>query len=359
MVNFFEIDFLQTGNKSSGDAIALRYSEGDDIAYIHVIDGGYRNDGPRLAAHIREYYENDPLIDHVVLTHPDGDHAAGLKTILEDFEIGELWMNRPWNHIADLLPRFNYEYTEAGLIQRLKKDFPYTAELEAIADEKEILINDAFQGDRIGAFTVLGPSGNRYLDLIVKSEKTPEPEREAKIAGKVFEKIVTTLKQVTALWGEENLKGEIEGTSCENEMSVVQFAELSGEKILLTGDAGVETLEEAYQFAAQLGVALPGIDRFQVPHHGSRRNLSPGILDKWLGEKLDEKTDDTTFTAIVSANKNDEDHPRKAIVRALIHRGAKVITTKDFGAIRTQKNAPDREGWKTVTPLEYPEDTED
>lgn len=357
MAKFFEIDFLEAGNSGNGDAIALRYRDDNDVDWIHVVDGGYTDDGEKIEEHINRYYDQPSLIDHVVLTHPDGDHAAGLKKVLDSFTVGALWMNRPWAHVDELLPRFDYEYTRDGLISRLKRDFPHTAALEEIANEQGIQIYDAFQGSRVGEFTILAPSQSRYIDLIVDSEKTPEPEREASFAGRMFERAVSLVRKVVALWGEENLKGESEGTSRENEASIIQFAELCGEKILLTGDAGVEALEEAYQYAQSIAVSLPGIDRFQVPHHGSRRNLSSDILDKWLGPKHAFPPSSPTFTAIVSVNSNDSEHPRKATVRAMVHRGGKVIRTN--GTIRTQMNAPAREGWSSVTPIPYPEDMEE
>ena len=354
-MQFYEIDFLEAGEKGSGDAIAIRYREDDGTDYVHVVDGGYTDDGQKLVDHIRKYYDDPSIIDHVVLTHPDGDHAAGLKTVLEEFVIGALWMNRPWNHVQELTPLFEYEYTEDGLIQRLKKDFPNTAELEEIAMEKGIQINDAFQG-KIGAFEVLAPSKDRYIELVVDSEKTPEAERKAKMEGSLFERVVTFVQKIAASWGEENLKGESDGTSSENEMSVVQIAELCNEKILLTGDAGIEALQEAYDNAALLGYSLPGVNRFQVPHHGSRRNLSSTVLDNWLGQKLPQQTDSPSYSAIISANQNDDDHPKKAVVRALHHRGAKVVQTK--GILFCYKNAPER-GWSSAVPLEYPTDMEE
>ena len=69
-------------------------------------------------------------------------------------------------------------------------------------------------------------------------------------------------------------------------MSVVQYATLCDEKILLAGDAGREGLSEAADSAPFIGLRLPGIDRFHVPHHGSRRNVSTEVLDRWLGPRL-------------------------------------------------------------------------
>lgn len=358
MTKFFEIDFLEAGEKGSGDAITLRYRDEADEDFIHVVDGGYTADGDKIVEHIRTYYGNVDYIDRVVLTHPDADHAAGLKKVLEEFNVGELWMNRPWNHIEALQPLFDYEYTEDGLIQRLKRDFPFTAELESIAEEKGIVIRDAFQGSQIGVFTILAPSMERYIELIVESEKTPEAERAATIAGKIFESVVSTVKRVAAIWGAENLKGESDGTSRENESSIVQFADLCDQKILLTGDGGIEALEEAYQYAIRKGIVLPGIDVFDVPHHGSRRNVSSDVLDKILGPKLLAPSESPNVTAVVSANRNDENHPKNATVRALHHRGAQVLRTN--GTIQVYGGTvPHREGWGPAQVLGYPTDMEE
>ena len=355
MTDYFELDFIEAGEKGSGDAICIRYSI-SGVVYIHVVDGGYANDGSKIVKHIRNYYNEEKRIDSVVLTHPDGDHASGLKQVLEEFDVGSLWMNRPWEHLEQLMPRFDYNYTERGLRQRLRNDFPHTADLEDIALERGIKIRNAFQGDRIGTFTVLAPTMNRYLDLVVESEKTPEPERKATIEGTVYERSVAVVKSILSVWGQESLKGATDGTSSENESSIIQFTELCDERILLTGDAGINALDEAYRYAIQCGVKLPGIDRFHVPHHGSRRNVSSEILDNWLGPKLQEGSPGDKFTAIISANRNDNEHPKKAVVRALIHRGAKVVQTNDITC--SHKNGADR-GWSVATPLTYPTDMEE
>lgn len=103
-------------------------------------------------------------------------------------------------------------------------------------------------------------------------------------------------------------------TSAENEMSLVQLATIAGERILLIGDAGRGALTEAGACATALGLGLQGVNRFQVPHHGSRRTNSSAVLDLWLGPKLRNQPakGQGTFTAVVREAKMDEDHPRKS-----------------------------------------------
>lgn len=362
-MDFYEIDFVKAGENSSGDAIALRYQIQGGSMQIHAVDGGYADDGQKLVDHITRWYGNPYRIDNVVSTHPDRDHAGGISTILDSYEVGALWMNRPWVHIDALMPRFEYQYTRDGLMQRLKRDFPNTAALEKQALELGIPIYDAFQGQMIGAFLVMSPSYDFYLDMIVASEKTPEPEREASILGRAYQQVREAFRTVGALWGVENLKGDITGTSAENETSIVQYGVLNGERILLTGDAGIRALEHAHGYALAVGISLPGIDKFQVPHHGARRNLSSDILDKWLGARLPNRPVGGAqggISAVISAHENDQDHPKDSVVRALWHRGAHVSSTQGTAFVYWKAN---HQGWRPGTGpsqgLDYPDFTDE
>ena len=348
MAEFIELDFIEAGDKGSGDAIAVRHQRGV-YDWVYIVDGGYTDDGQKLLEHVRQFYDNPGYIDHVVLTHSDTDHASGLETVLNDYRVESLWMNRPWKHVDELMPRFKHYQNRDRLIARLKRDFPKVAELEEIAAKKGIAIEDAFCGTTIGVFTVLSPLKSTYLDLIVESEKTPVPA--AKAMAKLEEGVSA------AAWGEENLKGDTEGTSEENETSVVQFAEVCGKRMLLTGDAGVRALGEGHDAAVALGKSTLPLDWFQVPHHGSRRNLSSDLLDTWLGDKLPSVAESPATLAVVSANRNDKEHPKKAVVRAMIHRGRKVVQTK--GTLHVFSDGAPTRGWTAAVPLDYPMDQED
>lgn len=358
MSDYFEIDFLNVEAKSSGDAICVRYELGGET-FVHVVDGGYQSTGDSVANHIKKYYDVSYL-DHVVATHNDGDHAVGLQKVLEEFEVGALWMLRPWHYADELLPRFkNYQNVD-NLRAALKKAYPNLAELEKIAHRKGIPINEPFQGASIEAFTVMAPTKTRFLDLVLASNKTPEARSETTILGRAFDAATMMIKEVAALvkaaWGDEYFPaGE---TSEENEMSVVQYALLNGEKILLTGDTGRAGLQEVIDYAPFVGLALPGVDRFQVPHHGGRHNVNSELLDQLLGPKLESQSSSTKFTAVVSCSEEDANHPRKSVVRAMHHRGAKVLTTEGVSIRTYSGDVPDR-GWGPATPVPYPDEQED
>ena len=348
MPDFIEIDFFEAGERGSGDAITIRRRTGW-FDTIHVVDGGYAGDGRRIVDHIRDYYDNPHYLDHVVLTHSDEDHASGLATVLQSFPVTCLWMNRPWAHVAQLMPLFRNYQDPQRLAAALKRAFPKVAELEAIAAQRGIPIRRAFRGDVIGDFVVLSPSPATYLELVAESAKTPAE----------VDWLAALVPDSLSLrgWGQENLKGATEGTTPDNETSVVQYANVCGARVLLTGDAGVRALSEARAAAATMNLRPYPLDWFQAPHHGSRRNVSTPVLDAWLGTGQLSPVPRPAYTAVVSANRHDADHPKKAVVRALIHRGRNVLQPQGVLCMRSA-GAPDR-GWGAAVPLAYPQDQED
>jgi beta-lactamase superfamily II metal-dependent hydrolase len=356
MADYIEIDFLGVETAKSGDAIALRYSIGG-IPSIHVVDGGYLETGKQIVEHLSSYYSTD-RIDHLVLTHPDQDHANGLRIVIEQCKVGTLWMNRPWIYAEELLERFPTYTSVTALRNELRSVYGASAALEELAIEKGIAIKAPFQGELIGQFRVLTPTKERFLDLVVQSSKTPKAASEgllAEVTGGLLKAFKAAANLVKSAWGQEYFPAE--GTSSENEMSVVQHISVSNRSFLLTGDTGRDGLTDSANFAEYIGIDLPGVFAFQVPHHGGRHNVSTETLDRWLGARLEQPPTTTNWNAVCSSAKADEDHPRKSVVRAMLHRGAHFAATEG----RTVRIAIgiDREGWKEIPQSNYPEEQEE
>lgn len=354
-----EIDFLAVGDgERSGDAIALRYGNGGAHT-IHVIDGGDIDAGERMVGHIRAYYGNPGYIDAVVCTHGDDDHSSGLRRVIEAFDVGGIWMNRPWLYVWEIVHLFDDgRLTPESLERRLREAYPILDEIESMAAERGIPVHEAFQGTNVGAFTILAPSRERYLELIPQFSRAPEQARYSGAGGLGVSGILAQTKQavravaewIAEEWGIETLEEEVE-TSASNESSVVQLAELDGNRVLLTGDAGVVSLHEAADYAELIGHRLPGVRFIQVPHHGSRHNVNPSSLNRWVGDPVGQGETRGT-SAHVSAGKESETHPRKKVVNAFMRRGAKVYSTKGQSLRHCHDMLP-REGWSPVTPHDF------
>jgi hypothetical protein len=357
MGDFFEVDFLQVNSARSGDAIAIRYQFGQ-YRSVHVVDGGYTSTAPVLASHIRNRFGTNK-INHMVVTHPDQDHAEGLATLAEIMDVDYIWMLRPWIYSPFLLPYFARYSSAENLTERLRECFPYIDALEKVAIRRGIEIKEPFQGEQIGAFKVLAPSPARYFQLVINSDKTPQPTPKMGILAGLFDIARPVIKFIKAGWGSEKFSAE--ETSTENEMSVIQYANFNGRSVVLTGDAGRDGMHEAADYAPQAGLFLPGVSEFQTPHHGGRRNVNTHVLDRWLGPVLPQLLPEGSerFRAIICASKEDADHPRKAVRRGLLHRGAKILTTEDHHIWISGGDVPARPDYHPLPNSPYPDEQED
>lgn len=360
----YEIDFLPVGNGDrSGDAIAARWGTPGNYQVL-VYDGGTAESGEALVKHVREHYQTD-RVDFVVSSHPDNDHASGLSVVLEELEVGELWMHQPWKYSPAIRNYFqDGRLTDESLAERLKAKMKAAYALEKLANEKGIPIREPFQGSAIGPFTVLSPNSDWYVhELIPAFEKSPNQKASKGSATDALATLVEALRKAGAWiaesWGMESLREDVE-TTAENESSVILFADFEGRGVLLTGDAGIQALHRAADYAQLYSVDLPSSLRFvQVPHHGSRHNVSTSVLDRILGPRKAANDGEFTKTAFVSAGKDSSTHPRRMVTNAFIRRGANTIATKGWkvwhhhsmpqrgwGAAPTTPFSPQVESWE-------------
>lgn len=359
----YEIDFLPVGKgERSGDAICIRYGVSGNYK-VMVYDGGTKESGESLVKHIREHYDTDH-VDYVVCSHPDADHASGLSVVLENLTVGELWMHRPWEHSEAIRQYFkDGRITDRSLAERLKDKMSAAYALEELALAKGIPLYEPFQGDQIGAFHVTSPEKNWYVHTLIPDfAKSPERSIASSFTeSSIFKTLLTSAREIAAgvaeSWGLETLRENV-STSAENESSVVLVGEIAEHKILLTGDAGVQALEATANYAEDRGVSLPESVKFiQVPHHGSRNNVSPSILDRLVGPRAYSPVTTVRMTAFASAAQGSETHPRKMVVNGFLRRGADVIATQGR-AICFPHNMPGRSGWGPVKSLPFSEEVE-
>ena len=345
----YEIDFLPVG-EGSGDAIVIRYGDDEGGYSLHVVDGGRTATADTIATHIDKYYPGYH-IDHMVLSHADDDHATGLIGVLEKFKVHHLWMNRPWLYADQIIENFHGNWTLQGLIDDIKERHPYLVDLERIANMKGTVIHEVFQGDRIGQFTVLAPSRERYINSIHEFSKTPTSyATEASGLGGMWNAVKAAAQKLFENWDIETL-AENTQTSASNESCVVQYAVLNGKGVLLTADVGPIGLAEAGKYGALLGLNRPKF--VQVPHHGSRHNVTPSVLDMWLGPKVKQGTEVGTAYCSVGANK--DDYPRAQVTNAFIRRGFKVYSTRSKSL---SHSAGGGHGWVPATPEEFQTEVE-
>jgi len=350
----YEIDFLSVGEgEKSGDAIALRFGNlrgQRSEQRIVVIDGGFKQSGEELVKHINKYY-GASYVDIVISTHPDADHASGLEVVLEQLGVRSLWMHRPWLHTRDMAELFKGgRVTDRSVSEYLRRSLDSAHGLEQQAIAKGIPIVEPFAGqvDESGCVVALGPSREYYESLLPGFRGAPEPKAPGLLA-KAGAGIREAVERIAESWNFETLDDSGE-TSPENNSSAIVYLAFDGRSALFTADAGIPALTLAADWAVRAGIDLSQTTFIQVPHHGSRRNVGPTILDRLVGPKR--PGEQTVKSAFVSVAKDgDSKHPSKKVTNAFSRRGAPVHATQGSSKLH-HRDAPDR-GWVTSTPLPF------
>jgi len=360
----YEIDFLPIGDKSSGgDAICIRFGDlhGDrSQQYVMVVDGGYQENGDDIVNHIAKFYGTNK-IDLVLCTHADQDHIGGLATVLEKMDVKELALHTPWvdsNEIFKFIE--DGRRTEEGTRTNLMKALSTAKDLADFAEANETMVWQPFAGTKVEpinnyAITVLGPS-EEYHRLLMANyleghSKVDETSRLAAFLDRTLIKFIEESMDLETLTNPAE-----DATTPMNNSSAILHLNFGGKIVILTGDAGVPALDKALDYADEEGISYFQPSFTQIPHHGSKRNVGPTLLNRLFGEPGQEKT----RTAFVSAPKEGQPkHPSNKVLNAFKRRGCGCHSTdKGYGKYH-YSHAPDRDGWSTCEPLPFLEEVEE
>lgn len=306
-----DVDILPASSeKSGGDSVLIRigtfdYSSSKNDQKVILIDGGYQENADRIFDHLKYNYQTD-TIDLAIITHPDHDHISGFKKLLDNglVKVKKTMIHDPWNHAQHI-----FKKTQDGrrTVTSISNKFEET--LKCLSDTL-----DDIGGKNTEPFGykfleeygihILGPSKEYYRDLLYQF---PSMEGEnsggSSFGSDVYEEGKSSYN--------ENVRHFLDNphTSPKNSTSTIIL--LSDEKnkpfALFTGDAGVEAIEKALDAADNEGIEYKGVNLFQIPHHGSIKNLSEKIINRISPKR-----------AYVSAPHNSEKHPSKLLINFFI-----------------------------------------
>jgi beta-lactamase superfamily II metal-dependent hydrolase len=377
----FEVDFLpvEAGEKS-GDAIAMKIWN-DRVWWVIVIDGGYTDDGDALVDHINRYYGTN-RVNLAISTHPDADHASGLIRVVEQMDVEVLWMHQPWNRVST-----------SHLQSRLRRDLDAAKALETAAQKKGIPIIEPFSNAKYENLVyAIGPTESFYRKQLADFDCMPESENAFSWVGQpppgalrslnlaayrslsgVGQPPPTTLGALARIaaaaaappsawgslsgltsrqedWNTETLDDDCD-TSAENNTSVILAINLAGNENgwgMFTGDAGEPGLMSALDWLDATNFKTSRFAFVQIPHHGSEHNISPAVLNRWLG--MPQLFDIKTRTAYVSSARKAPKHPSEKVMNAFRRRGAWPYATEGVSICHSSPDAPNRDGWSSLNP---------
>jgi hypothetical protein len=272
--------------------------------------------------------------------------------VVNELYVGELWIHQP------TVDRINYLVAAATArsegrkerLQRLTRSLSDVDDLVSLATRRGVLVREPFTGvaSADGRFWVAGPSKSYYDGLV---EDFRSYERTGGFLAKVWE----FARRVSETLFHETLDEESE-TSPENNSSAITILEVDGRASIFTGDAGADALHGAADTLASAGFDWSTVRFMQVPHHGSQRNVTPSVLERYLGKAVQYEMTKTAFVSCAPDGK--PKHPNSKVVNAFIRRGADVFETAGQGKWHSH-DGPTRSGWGPATPLSFSDEVEE
>jgi beta-lactamase superfamily II metal-dependent hydrolase len=224
-------------------------------------------------------------------------------------------------------------------------------ELVAIASARGVGVRQPFAGEVAlgGSVTVVGPSEPYYIQML--QEQTSKIAALSLALARAKARVIAKARQVLQEEPAETLVDDEGGTTPRNNSSAILSLASDGERMLFTGDAGVPALTQALDFIDANGLATLPLRFLDVPHHGSRHNVSAGLLNRILSPAA---RGSGTTTAFISSSDKDEHHPSPKVTNALGRRACAVFTTEDYAVINHHSpDAPPRPDYVPLTPTPW------
>lgn len=337
----FLIDFIYVGD---GDAIIIWAREPNVADYVFFLDGGNAGCGQGVVDHYKKWIEPNLQQQRTIgfiNSHPHEDHIDGLLEIVE--KIGETMSFAIYNDPVECITKEHkdrlYRDYMKGVdpdITHLYKEFEQVEKLNGFCRKYNLKRYNAYSNINFwnGQFQILMPSEDFYVNHVQYFAD------EELLKAKDF-----SVKAGPIDISQDDIKpceivDESDDTTPENLTStVIQLTDSKGKKYILTADAGVASFDYMESYFDPTNVEM-----VQLPHHGSRRNVSA----RWI-----KKFQPASF--MVSAEGNNK-HPRRAVVNCIKRNlpNCKVYSTHlNRAGLRytTNKNVFPTTGWEPANPI--------
>lgn len=351
----YELGFIGIP-QASGDAdtVCMRfYNEQLQRFAVGAYDGGIKQYGKALVKHMRQYYFPEspkgvkPQVDFVICSHPDMDHVSGLCELFDHFQVKALYANRPWLYIDEIFDNVaDNRYKKKNLEDHLREKNSFLDDLEKCALKVGTKIYNCFKGVKIcDHLEILSPDKDFYLELLIEYDKAPALADNV-LRQDVFPVAKNMLHRTTETWTEELLWENVT-TSTENESSIIILGNMEEERFLLTGDAGIYALQHAFNAMKSRGLNPTSINVYQIPHYGGCRNVSPSILNEFVGSIQYENCPPIPNKQTIGSVGGDSGLPHGMVTDDFIRRGIATFKTDGLPIQHLNAYTPicPHEGW--------------
>jgi hypothetical protein len=249
--------------------------------------------------------------------------------VVRNIMVGQVWMHDPSRHFDFRNVRWRWRNSYSTAARKIERSMQDCSNFLDLLDRMRIPWREPFAGQMAGLFQVLGPTQRYYEELLRQFEKLDGVFVEDERADEpVYFSQLKESVNPDAVIDEDN------ETSAENNSSVLSQIVYKDSVLLFTGDAGVPALERAI-----IPYGIRNVKWLDIPHHGSKHNVSSGMLNRLMPD-----------VAYFSA-KGTRKHPSVAVINALKRRGCTCYSTHKSGGLLYPIGIGLRQGWVPAEPL--------
>lgn len=280
-----QVYFIDVGQ---GDCIYIEFPDGDDM----LIDcGSSRGSSEDKALAEIDRFNDDNVINHLMLTHTDSDHVSYLDAVIEEYEVKNIYM--PYVRAESSKEQYNLQLNALD-----------PAKLEMF-DDPDVVSSDVYAEFFIAALSE--PNCNIYLN-VDKNEYT----------NSVVIIDEDDLYRLTFYCPTQDYYAKTKLNTAEriNAVSPVGILEYNGRKIVFTGDSNSKNEPIVSE---RLGYI--DCDVLKVAHHGSETSSLDVFLDAVNCEY-----------AIISCG-GGYGHPTEATLNRLVARDMIIYRTDNNGTV--------------------------
>lgn len=275
-----------------GDSLWIEYGDAKEPCRV-LVDGGPGFTYEALRWRILSLPQSARHFELLIVTHIDGDHIEGIIKLLQDETLGctidDIWFN-DWKQIEHLpghkdlepiLGPLQGEFLGALISQRTHQTWngPWDGGLISVPSTGNLPNHVLPGGLRL---TLLSPGLVELVELrkewnkVVTDAGFSPGDREAALKQLSRRK---RLGPPAERLGDEDVASSVDN-SVANGSSIAVLIEFDGRRILLAADAFATRLRESLdRWRNQEDVSSVVLDAFKLPHHGSKKNLTPQLLE--------------------------------------------------------------------------------
>lgn len=276
-----------------GDALWIEYGEAANPCRV-LIDGGPDHTYESLRWRIVDLPKSARHFELLIITHVDCDHIEGIIKLLQDDDLGctfgDIWFN-DWKQIehlpnrADLKPALGPTHGEflGALIEERsnqKWNDPWSGDLIWVPPGRNLPRHTLPGGLEL---TLLSPGLDelealrKEWDKVVRDAGFAPGDKDAALEQLAKQK---RLRPPEERLGDEEVAKSMDNSEA-NGSSIAVLAEFDGKRLLLAGDAFPVRLRESLDaWLQETGESKVKLDAFKLPHHGSKKNTTPQLLQR-------------------------------------------------------------------------------